>query len=161
MSEKQFNSLSPHLTEKEAGHAAVGQKNRRPADGVEELEFYVPLMRLQEEGADVLAAGPEVKTIQGKNGLSITPDIRLDALRSEELAAVIVPGGWAPDKLRREPQVIRLIREMDAARKTLGFICHGGLVAISAGIVRGRKATGSLGIKDDLENTGASWVDGR
>ena len=129
------------------------------ADGVEDLEFYVPLMRLQEEGADVRAAAPELKTLRGKNGLAITPDTRLDALRSEDLAAVIVPGGWAPDKLRRDPQVIRLIREMDAARKTLGFICHGGLVAISAGIVRGRKAAGSLGIKDDLVNAGATWMD--
>jgi protease I len=129
------------------------------ADGVEELEFYVPLMRLQEEGADVLSAGPESKTVRGKNGLAITPDTRLDALRSEDLAAVIVPGGWAPDKLRRDPRVTALIREMEAAQKILGFICHGGLVAISAGIVRGRKATGSLGIKDDLVNAGATWVD--
>ena len=129
------------------------------AEGVEELEFYVPFMRLQEEGADVIAAGLDLKPIRGKNGLEIIPAARIDALQSRDVFAVVVPGGWAPDKLRRDAAVIKLIREMDAAGKTLGIICHGGLVAISAGIVRGRRATGSLGIKDDLVNAGATWVD--
>lgn len=129
------------------------------ADGVEDLEFYVPLMRLQEEGADVLAAGIELKPIRGKNGLEITPTIRIESLRSKDLFAVVVPGGWAPDKLRRYAVVTKLVQEMDAAGKPVGIICHGGLVAISAGIVRGRRATGSLGIKDDLVNAGATWVD--
>jgi protease I len=66
---------------------------------------------------------------------------------------------WAPDKLRRSDVVTNLIREMDTAGKPVAIICHGGLVAISAGIVRGRQATGSLGIKDDLINAGAQWVD--
>ncbi len=129
------------------------------ADGVEDLEFYVPLMRLQEEGAEVLAAGIELKPLRGKHGLEITPTILVESLQSRDLFAVVIPGGWAPDKLRRYPAVINLIQEMDAAGKTLGIICHGGLVAISAGIVRGRRATGSLGIKDDLVNAGAIWVD--
>jgi protease I len=129
------------------------------ADGVEDLEFYVPLMRLQEEGADVLAAGIELKPIRGKNGLEITPTVRIESLRSKDLFAVVVPGGWAPDKLRRYAVVTKLVQEMDAAGKPVGIICHGGLVAISAGIVRGRRATGSLGIKDDLVNAGATWVD--
>jgi protease I len=129
------------------------------AEGVEDLEFYVPLMRLQEEGADVLAAGLDLKPIRGKNGLEITPAVRIDSLRSEDLFALVVPGGWAPDKLRRYPVVTALIKEMDAAGKPVGIICHGGLVAISAGIVRGHRATGSLGIKDDLVNAGATWVD--
>lgn len=129
------------------------------AEGVEELEFYVPLMRLQEEGADVIPAGIETKPIRGKNGLEIIPATRIESLQSRDLHAVVVPGGWAPDKLRRHAAVTKLIREMDAAGKTLGIICHGGQVAISAGIVRGRRATGSLGIKDDLANAGATWVD--
>jgi protease I len=129
------------------------------ADGVEDLEFYVPLMRLQEEGADVLAAGIELKPIRGKNGLEITPTVRIESLRSKDLFAIVVPGGWAPDKLRRYAVVTKLVQEMDAAGKPVGIICHGGLVAISAGIVRGRRATGSLGIKDDLVNAGATWVD--
>jgi protease I len=72
---------------------------------------------------------------------------------------VILPGGWAPDKLRRYPVVTDLVRQMDAAGKLVGIICHGGLIAISAGIVKGHRATGSLGIKDDLVNAGATWVD--
>jgi protease I len=129
------------------------------AEAVEDLEFYVPLMRLQEEGADVIPAAIDLKPVRGKNGLDILPAARIESLQAIDLFSVIIPGGWAPDKLRRYPAVTRLIREMDAAGKILGIICHGGLVAISAGIVRGRRATGSLGIKDDLTNAGATWVD--
>ena len=129
------------------------------AEGVEDLEFFVPLMRLQEEGAEVIAAGLDVKAVRGKSGLEITPTARIDSLRSSDLFALVVPGGWAPDKLRRHAAVTTLVREMDAAGKIIGIICHGGLVAISAGIVRGRRATGSLGVKDDLVNAGAQWVD--
>jgi protease I len=70
-----------------------------------------------------------------------------------------VPGGWAPDKLRRYPEITGLVRAVHERGKTVGIICHGGLVAISAGILDGARATGSLGIKDDLENAGATWVD--
>jgi protease I len=129
------------------------------AEGVEDLEFYVPLMRLQEEGADAIAAGMDLEPVRGKNGLEITPAARIESFQCSDLFAAVVPGGWAPDKLRRYAAVTQLIREMDAAGKILGIICHGGLVAISAGIVRGRRATGSQGIKDDLVNAGATWVD--
>ena len=129
------------------------------AEGVEDLEYYVPLMRLQEEGAQVMTAGLDLKPVQGKNGLSITPDNKIETLNPDELFALIIPGGWAPDKLRRHTVVTKLVNKMDAAGKPLGIICHGGLVAISAGIVKGHRATGSLGIKDDLVNAGATWVD--
>lgn len=129
------------------------------AEGVEDLEFYVPLMRLEEEGAEVVAAGINLKPVRGKNGLEITPNVLVESLGSTDLFALVVPGGWAPDKLRRYAAVRKLVKEMDAARKPIGIICHGGLVAISAGIVNGRRATGSLGIKDDLVNAGATWVD--
>jgi protease I len=129
------------------------------AEGVEDLEFYVPFMRLQEEGAEVIAATTKVEAIRGKHGLEIIPTTTVDSLRGGDLFALIVPGGWAPDKLRRYPAVTNLVKEMDAAGKIVAIICHGGLVAISAGIVRGRRATGSLGIKDDLINAGATWVD--
>lgn len=129
------------------------------AEGVEDLEFYVPFMRLQEEGAEPVPAAVDLAPIRGKNGLEIIPGATIDSLRVDDVFAVIVPGGWAPDKLRRYPAVTRLIRETDRAGKIIGIICHGGLVAISAGIVRGRRATGSLGIKDDLTNAGAAWVD--
>ena len=129
------------------------------ADGVEDLEYYVPMMRLQEEGAEVLTAALEVKPIYGKNGLEIKPDTKVESLDPDELFALIVPGGWAPDKLRRHSAVKDLVREMDSKGKPIGIICHGGLVAISAGIMQGRRATGSLGIKDDIVNAGGTWVD--
>jgi protease I len=129
------------------------------AEGVEDLEYYVPLMRLQEEGATVLTAALELKPIKGKNGLVITPDTKMDSLNADDLFALVLPGGWAPDKLRRYSAVTDLVRHMDAEQKPIAIICHGGLIAISAGIVKGHRATGSLGIKDDLVNAGATWVD--
>jgi protease I len=129
------------------------------AAGVEDLEYYVPLMRLQEEGATVLSAGLDLKPVKGKNGLVITPDVTIASLSADDLFAIILPGGWAPDKLRRYPVVTDLVRQMDASQKTVASICHGGLIAISAGIVKGHRVTGSLGIKDDLVNAGATWVD--
>jgi len=129
------------------------------AEGVEDLEYYVPMMRLQEEGAQVLTAALEIKPIRGKNGLEITPDTRIESLNPDELFGLVVPGGWAPDKLRRHSAVKDLVREMDSKGKVIGIICHGGLVAISAGIMKGRRATGSLGIKDDIVNAGGTWVD--
>ena len=129
------------------------------AEGVEDLEYYVPLMRLQEEGAEVLSAGLNLNPVFGKNGLVITPDTTIGSLKADDLFAIILPGGWAPDKLRRYPILTDLVREMNEAGKPIGIICHGGLIAISAGIVKGHRATGSLGIKDDLVNAGATWVD--
>ena len=129
------------------------------AEGVEDLEYYVTSMRLQEAGAEVIAAGLDTKPVHGKNGLQITPNATIASLESDSLFGLILPGGWAPDKLRRYPAVTDLTREMDAAGKVIGIICHGGSIAISAGIVSGHRATGSLGIKDDLVNAGATWVD--
>ena len=129
------------------------------AEGVEDLEYYVPLMRLQEEGAEVLTAGLDMRSVYGKNGLKITPDTLVESLKADDLFALVVPGGWAPDKLRRHKSVTEVVHQMDAAQKPIAIICHGGLVAISAGIVKGRRATGSRGIKDDLVNAGATWVD--
>lgn len=127
--------------------------------GVEDLEFYVPYMRLQEEGAEVVGAGLTLDPVIGKNGLEITPDVTIDSLNSEELNALVIPGGWAPDKLRRYEVVTGLVKEMNGDGKIIGIICHGGLIPISAGILNGKRATGSKGIKDDLINAGATWVD--
>jgi protease I len=130
------------------------------AEGVEDLEYYVPLMRLQEEGAKILSAGLDTKPIKGKNGLVITPDAVIESLKASELYALILPGGWAPDKLRRYNVVKNLVKEVNDAKKIVGIICHGGSIAISAGIIKtGQRATGSTGIKDDLANAGAVWVD--
>jgi len=130
------------------------------AEGVEDLEYYVPLMRLQEEGAKVLSAGMDLKPVKGKSGLVITPDVTIESLKASELYALILPGGWAPDKIRRYDVVKNLVKEMDKANKVIGIICHGGSIAISAGIIKkGQRATGSTGIRDDLVNAGAVWAD--
>lgn len=129
------------------------------AEGVEELEYFVPLMRLREERADVFGAGISLDPVKGKHGLEITPSVKVDTLKAADLWGLVIPGGWAPDKLRRSLPVTTLTREMNNAGKPIGIICHGGLVAISAGIVNGRSVTGSLGIKDDLVNAGGTWVD--
>ena len=129
------------------------------AEGVEDLEYYVPVMRLQEEGAKVLSAGLDLKPARGKNGLVFTPDAKIEDLKTSELFALILPGGWAPDKLRRYDAVKNLVKEMNDANRIIGIICHGGSIAISAGIIKkGQRVTGSTGIRDDLINAGAVWA---
>ena len=129
------------------------------ADGVEDLEYWVTRMRLEEEGYQVLSASLTRDDVVGKNGLVIPVETLLTEAHSRALAGLVLAGGWAPDKLRRYSVVTDLIASVNAEGKVIGAICHGGLLAISAKIVAGKKATGSLGIKDDLINAGAIWVD--
>jgi protease I len=129
-------------------------------EGFEDLEFWVPVMRLREEGARVTIAGREAgQTFHGKKGLQARSERAAADLNPAEFDAVVVPGGWAPDKLRRDEGVKRLVREMSEARKVVAMICHAGWVGISAGVVDGVRATGSEAIRDDLENAGAEWAD--
>lgn len=129
--------------------------------GYEDLEFWVPRMRMIEEGAKVLVIGVEAgKTYRSKSGgLFVHSDAAAATVEADQLDALLVPGGWAPDKLRRNADVLRLVREMNSQNKIIGLICHAGWVAASAGICHGRRATGSTGIKDDMQNAGAIWVD--
>ncbi|HLI05475.1 MAG TPA: type 1 glutamine amidotransferase domain-containing protein [Ktedonobacteraceae bacterium] len=130
------------------------------AQEVEDLEFWVPVMRLSEEGAHVVIIGLNTQTVRGKHGLEMTPDVAIEeAPKAEELDGLVIPGGWAPDKLRRNQAVLQLVRDINEQGKIIGTICHGGWVPISAGIMRGHKATGSTGIKDDIINAGGIWVD--
>jgi protease I len=129
------------------------------APGFEDLEFWVPVMRLREEGARVRIIGSTHETVTAKHCLTATPDTVSAEVASSELDGVVVPGGWAPDKMRRDPDMLRIVRDLHAAGKTVAFICHAGWVAASAGIVHGLRFTGSRGIKDDLENAGGTWVD--
>lgn len=129
------------------------------AEGFEDLEFWVPVMRLQEEGARTLVIGLSHEKVTAKHCLTATPDIAADAVNAAELDALVVPGGWAPDKLRRSDDVLRITRDVYEAGKIIGVICHGGWVPASAGIVRGMRVTGSRGIRDDMLNAGAIWVD--
>jgi protease I len=126
----------------------------------EDLEFWVPKMRLEEEGATVVVAGEKAnQEYTGKYGVHARSDVGFDTIDPAQFDAVIVPGGWAPDKIRRFEAAKRIVREIYSSGKIVGMICHAGLVGISAGIVRGHEATGSLGIKDDLVSAGAIWCD--
>jgi len=129
-------------------------------EGFEDLEFWVTLMRLREEAADVTVVGiAGGQTVRGKHALEATSDLAAKDVSADDFDAVVVPGGWAPDKLRRYEEVTSLVAKAYGQGKIIGLICHAGLVGISAGIVGGHRATGSLGIKDDLVNAGATWVD--
>jgi protease I len=129
--------------------------------GYEDLEFWVPLMRLQEEGAETTVVGIHAgDTYTSKSGgLTATAEMGADQVTAEQFDAVVVPGGWAPDKLRRYEGIRALVRGAYQQGKIVASICHGGLVLVSAGILQGHRATGSLGIKDDVVNAGATWVD--
>jgi protease I len=130
------------------------------ADGVEDLEYWVSVMRLREAGATVTSIGMTLDTVHGKHGLAARAELHARDADATSFEALVIPGGWLPDKLRRYDEIKDLVRLMHDAGKPIGIICHGGSIAISAGIVRaGHPATGSLGIKDDLVNAGARWVD--
>jgi protease I len=130
------------------------------AEGAEDLEYWVTLMRLREEGALVESVGTSLESVKGKNGLPMRADRLAADVDPAEVDGLVIPGGWAPDKLRRYEAITGLVRAVHEAGKPTGIICHGGLVAISAGLVGGgRPTTGSLGIRDDLVNAGGRWVD--
>jgi protease I len=104
-------------------------------------------------------AAQELKTYRGKHGYPAQADLRLEEARCADFDGLLIPGGFMPDKLRRDGKVLSITREFHEQGKLVAFICHGGWIPISAKILKGRRATGSLGIKDDLENAGAIWVD--
>jgi protease I len=128
-------------------------------DVYEDLELWYPLLRLQESGYAVRLAALEIRTYTGKHGYPARSDLLLADAHSQEYSGLLVPGGFMPDKLRRETKVLALTREFFEQKKLVAFICHGGWIPISARILKGRRATGSSGIRDDLENAGAIWVD--
>ena len=139
-------------------------QNKRVAflldEGFEDLEFWVTVMRLREEGARVIIMSHDGKQeYHGKNALTAKSEVSVKDVKAADFDAVVVPGGWAPDKMRRYADVKNFVKAIYDAGKIVGLICHAGLVGISAGIVKGHQATGSLGIKDDLVNAGATWVD--
>lgn len=129
-------------------------------DDYEDLEFWYPKLRMIEAGAEVTAVGPPGKFhFHGKHGYPARSDADFVGLEAEQFDALILPGGWAPDKLRREPHVLKLVQAFDQAEKLIAAICHGGWIAVSAGVYDGVRATGSPGIRDDLINAGAHWED--
>jgi protease I len=127
-------------------------------DVYEDLELWYPKLRLEEAGYALKCAAPEIKTYSGKHGYPAASDLLLKDARSEDFYGLLVPGGFMPDKLRRDAKVLSLTREFFEQGKLVAFICHGGWIPISAKILKGKRVTGSLGIKDDLENAGGAWV---
>lgn len=126
----------------------------------EDLEFWYPILRLKEEGVEVIVAGEKAnETYVGKYGVPAHSDCTFSEINVEEFDGILIPGGWAPDKLRRFPEVIEIVRKMNDENKVVGQICHAGWVAISAKILKGKKVTSTPGIKDDMENAGATWID--
>ena len=126
----------------------------------EDLEFWVPLMRLKEEGAAVTIVGLEgKKEYHGKGGLRATSEFSAEEVLDQPFDGLVIPGGWAPDKLRRSAAVKELVKRMHKKGKIIAMICHAGWVGISAGIVKGHAATGSSAIQDDILNAGGTWRD--
>jgi protease I len=129
-------------------------------DIYEDLELWYPKLRLIEAGATVVVAGEKAHhEYAGKNGYPCRSDASYLEMKTADFDGLIVPGGFMPDKLRREQAVLNLVRGFQEQGKLIAAICHGGWIPISAGVYRGVRVTGSLGIKDDLVNAGAIWED--
>jgi len=127
-------------------------------DIYEDLELWYPKLRCEEAGYAMRLAAAEIRTYKGKHGYPAKSDLLLRDARSEEYCGLLISGGFMPDKLRRDPMILSLTRKFFEQGKLIAFICHGGWIPISAKILNGKRVTGSLGIKDDLENAGAIWV---
>lgn len=125
----------------------------------QDLEVWYPYLRLKEEGAEVLAIGPEKKEYKGKYGYPIKADLSINNAVPQEFDAVVIPGGFAPDYMRRIPKMVDFIRSMYEQRKVVAAICHGGWMLVSADIIRKKTITAFFAIKDDIKNAGAEYVD--
>ena len=142
----------------------MGLEGKRVAvlaeDNYQDLELWYPLLRMREAGAEVKVIGTgSAETYTSKHGYPVTVDTAADEVKAADLDAVIIPGGYAPDRLRRYPAVLKLVREVFEQGKVVAAICHAGWVPISAGILKGKKATCFFAIKDDLINAGATYLD--
>lgn len=130
------------------------------ADDFEDSELLYPLYRLAEEEIAVVVAGLDDRPVRGKKGHGPLPvDTTVEQVAEPDFDALVIPGGYAPDKLRRSEAVLDLVRAFDAAGKPIAFICHAGWVPISAKILKGRRATSVGAIRDDMINAGVDWVD--
>jgi len=142
----------------------MGGKNKKIAILVEDLyqvlEVWYPLLRLKEEGIKCDLIGTGTKTTYGsKEGYPAKVDVSINDINPDDYAGVIIPGGFAPDFLRRFEKVVAFVKQMDGQGKVVASICHGGWLLVSAGIVKGRKATCFFAIKDDLIAAGADYED--
>ena len=125
----------------------------------EDLEFWYPVYRLREEGCIVDIAAKKKGLYHGKYGVPCEVTMTFDEVNPDDYDGLLIPGGWAPDKMRRFPEVLEIVRKINANGKVIGEICHAGWVLISAGILRGKTVTSTIGIRDDMTNAGAVWID--
>jgi protease I len=126
----------------------------------QEMEVWYPYYRLQEAGAEIVTIGATAgATYTSKHGYPVKCDISYDAARESDFEGVVVPGGYAPDHIRRHAKANQLVRDFDKAGKLVASICHGPWVLCSAGILKGRRATCFFAIKDDVVHAGAKWED--
>lgn len=126
----------------------------------EDLELWYPIYRCREAGAIVHLVGEKAgEKYIGKYGVPAVADLAYALVPYTEYDGILVPGGWAPDKIRRFPEVLQILTHMHQEKKPIGQICHAGWVLISAKILQGITVTSTPGIKDDMENAGAIWVD--
>ena len=125
-----------------------------------EFEVWIPYYRLKEEGVEVCLVGSgTASTYHGKYGIPVPVDKNAADVSAADFDALIIPGGYAPDKMRIHPEMVGLVRDSYNQGKVVGCICHGGWMLVSAGILKGKKATSYIGIKDDMVNAGAIWED--
>ena len=126
----------------------------------QELELWVPYYRMKEEGADVKVVGCKgAKSYTSKHGYPVAVDVQAESVKAADFDAVIIPGGYAPDMMRRSPAMVKLVREAFQQGKVVAAICHAGWMLASAGVLTGKTATSFFAIKDDVANAGAAWVD--
>lgn len=127
----------------------------------QEMEVWVPLYRLQEAGVETITVGAEAgKTYPSKLGYPCTAQKSYDEVGPDDFDGIIIPGGFAPDHIRRHPKANKLVADINAQGKLVAAICHGPWVLCSAhGMLKGRKATSFFAIKDDVINAGAEWSD--
>lgn len=131
------------------------------ADDYEDLELWYPYYRMKEAGAEVKIVGTSSssETVQSKHGYPARIDLKANEANPNEFDAVIIPGGWAPDRLRRCQDTLNFVKKLFESDKVVAAICHGGWVLVSADVLKGKKATSVSAIKDDMKNAGANWVD--
>lgn len=128
-------------------------------DLYEELELWYPYYRFQEEGYNVFLVGPEKREYKGKYGYPAKVEKQASEISAEEIDGIVIPGGFAPDKLRRSPHVVDLVKKAYEGNKIVAAICHGPWVLISANILRNKRATSFHAIRDDVVNAGAGYMD--
>lgn len=126
----------------------------------EELEVWYPILRLREAGVKVSTVGPGKQAVyQGKHGYEVREDVPIAKARANQFDGVIIPGGYAPDHIRRTPAMIQFVKEIAQHQHPVGAICHGAWILCSAGLLKGRRCTCFFAIKDDVVNAGATYVD--